>query len=101
MLLAQFLDGVIRQGDLRLVDAAGQSHRFGDGSTPHVTIRIHDRATQRHMLLNPRLAVGEAYTDGRLTIEDGTLYDFLDLGAVTHAIGRANVRTPITNAHNV
>ncbi|MDH3738396.1 MAG: cyclopropane-fatty-acyl-phospholipid synthase family protein, partial [Alphaproteobacteria bacterium] len=31
------------------------------------------------MLLNPQLAVGEAYMKGTLTIERGTLYDFLDL----------------------
>ncbi len=31
------------------------------------------------MALNPGLAAGEAFMDGRLIIEQGTLYDFLDL----------------------
>jgi cyclopropane-fatty-acyl-phospholipid synthase len=37
------------------------------------------------MVTNPKLAVGEAYMDGLLTIEDGTLYDFLDLAALNLA----------------
>jgi cyclopropane-fatty-acyl-phospholipid synthase len=79
MLLARFLGGIISSGDLELIDAAGRTHRLGDGASPKVTIRVHDRKTQRRMLMNPRLAVGEAYMDGTLTIEEGTLYDFLDL----------------------
>jgi len=34
------------------------------------------------LALQPGLAVGEAYMDGKLTIEDGTLYDFLALASV-------------------
>ena len=82
MLLARFLDRVIQQGDLRLIDANGGEHRFGDGGSPHVAIRLHDRATERRLLFNPRMAVGEAYMEGDLTIEDGTLHDFLDLAAL-------------------
>ncbi len=79
MLLARFLKAVINKGDLCLVDARGRGWRFGDGTAPHVTIRLHDKATQRRLLLNPQLAVGEAYMAGTLTIEGGTLYDFIDL----------------------
>jgi cyclopropane-fatty-acyl-phospholipid synthase len=79
MLLARFLKAVIKDGDLCLIDARGRDWRFGDGTAPHVTIKIHDKATQWRMLINPQLAVGEAYMKGSLTIERGTLYDFLDL----------------------
>lgn len=44
-----------------------------------VTIRIHDRATLWRLLLDPQLEAGEAYMEGRLTLEKGTLYDFLEL----------------------
>ena len=79
MLLARFLDGIIDEGDFGLIDAGGKTHRFGNGVPPRVTIRLQDRATERRLLMNPRLAAGEAYMDGTLTIEEGTLYDLIDL----------------------
>lgn len=78
-MLARFLKAVIKDGDLCLLDARGRGWRFGNGKAPHVTIRVHDKATQWRLLLNPQLSVGEAYMSGSLTIERGTLYDFLDL----------------------
>ena len=71
---------IIAKGDLAVIDADGQQHVFGDGSGPPVVIRFTDKATERAIALNPQLAVGEAYMDGRLLIETGDLYTFLDLG---------------------
>ena len=79
MVLSHFLSAVIKSGDLCLIDARGRDWRFGDGTAPHVTIQVHDKATQWRMMLNPQLSVGEAYMKGSLTIERGTLYDFIDL----------------------
>lgn len=79
MLLARFLGAVIDQGDFTLIDARGRAYNFGDGAAPRIAIRLHDKATERRLVFNPRLAAGEAYTDGRLTIEEGTLYDLIDL----------------------
>jgi cyclopropane-fatty-acyl-phospholipid synthase len=82
MMLSRFLRAVIRSGDLCLFDHKGRDWRFGDGTAPHVSIQIHDRATQWQLILNPQLSVGEAYMRGTLTIERGTLYDFLELAAL-------------------
>jgi cyclopropane-fatty-acyl-phospholipid synthase len=79
MLLARLLDRLVRTGTLRLIDASGQSYVFGDSQEPRVTIRVHDSSLHWRIPLNPSLAAGEAYMDGRLTIEEGTLRDFLDL----------------------
>lgn len=79
MLLARFLGAVIDQGEFTLIDARGRAYNFGDGAAPRVAIRLHDKATERRLLLNPRLAAGEAYMEGTLTIEEGTLYDLIDL----------------------
>ncbi|MXY41055.1 MAG: class I SAM-dependent methyltransferase [Rhodospirillaceae bacterium] len=81
MLLARLMDKCLPAGRLTIVDAAGARHVAGQQAegAADVTVRIHDRAAQRRLLLNPKLAFGELYMDGRLTIEDGTLYDFLDL----------------------
>jgi cyclopropane-fatty-acyl-phospholipid synthase len=80
MLLARILRNLIRTGTLTIVDPAGREHRVeGASPGPVVTIRLHDRRTALRLALSPRLAMGESYMDGTLTVDDGRLYDFLDL----------------------
>jgi cyclopropane-fatty-acyl-phospholipid synthase len=50
-----------------------------------VTVRLHDRSLHHRLLLNPKLAIGEAYMDGTLTVEDAGLYDLVDLLALNLA----------------
>ena len=72
---------LIRKGRLVVIDAGGRSHAYGDaaGGGRPVTIRFTDRWTPRRAGLNPALALGEAYLDGRIIVEDGDIRDFLDL----------------------
>lgn len=79
MLLSHLLNRLIRVGSLCVVDANGIPHRFHGTDGPNVTIRLHDKRLHYRLFINPRLALGEAYTNGELTIEDASLYDFLDL----------------------
>ena len=79
MLASHLLRRMIAVGTLRVVDANGKTHLFRGAAGPEATVRLHDRALHRRLLFNPRLAAGEAYMNGTLTIEDGTLYDLLDL----------------------
>ena len=80
MLLARVLARVMGEGQLTIIDEAGRSHRIeGARPGPAVTLRIHDRWTGIRLALRPRLALGEAYMDGKLTVEDGDIYDLLDL----------------------
>ena len=79
MLLASVLPRVIRIGRLNVIDAAGRTHVFAGSPGPTATIRLHDRALHWKCLLSPRFYVPEAYMNGGLTIEEGSLYDFLDL----------------------
>ena len=79
-ILDRLLKPLIRNGNLRVLDWKNRPTIYGDGTGARVTIRIHDAATARRLALNPKLEVGEAYMEGRLTIEEGSLYDFLDLG---------------------
>ena len=79
MMLSRFLRAVIKNGNLCLIDNRGLSQSFGNGSGVQVTIRIHDKITQWRLLFNPQLSVGEAYMKGTLTLDNGTLYDFLSL----------------------
>jgi cyclopropane-fatty-acyl-phospholipid synthase len=79
MLLASVLARVIQLGRLTLIDAAGTRHLFEGAPGPAATVRLHDPALHWKLLLKPRRFVPEAYMDGKLTIEEGTLYDFIDL----------------------
>lgn len=69
----------IRHGRVTLIDHQGRRQTFGAGD-PAVTVRVADAATDRALAFNPWLKVGEAYMDGTLTIEEGTLYDLVDIG---------------------
>jgi cyclopropane-fatty-acyl-phospholipid synthase len=81
MLLVGFVRRILQVGTLNIVDPDGKIHRVeGARPGPTVTMRIHDWRTARRLVLNSRLAFGECYMDGTLTIEDGgTIHDFLDL----------------------
>jgi len=92
MLLVRLLAAAKGDGTLTLVTADERHHRIGSGP-PHLTLRLHDRKVERDLLINPRLRFGEAYMDGRFSIEGGTIYDLLAMlmsGAeVQGALGRA------------
>ncbi len=82
-LLSRLFRSVFQCGHLTVVDARGQRTTFGGAFPgPSVTIRLHDKAVERRLLLNPRLGVGEAFMDGKLTVESSDIYDFLDFCAL-------------------
>jgi len=70
MLLVSMLSPVVRTGRLTIIDG---------GPGPSATIRLCDPSLHWKLVLRPRLYVPEAYMDGTLTIEEGSLYDFLEL----------------------
>lgn len=78
-LLERFLRQLVRTGTLTVIDATGRSFVFGDGGPPNVTVRLTSRALYWKLVVNPELYAGEAYMDGTLVVEAGSIYDFLDL----------------------
>ena len=78
---ARILGFVVRSGSLRLIDGAGRSYALGDGSPPRATVRLLSRRLDTTLAFNPTLSVAEAYMNGLLVIEHGTLYDFLEVVA--------------------
>jgi cyclopropane-fatty-acyl-phospholipid synthase len=71
----------VRGGGLVAIDAGGTAHHAPGHADAPVVVRIGDPRFPWRLLRDPTLAVGEAYMDGRLVIERGTLYDLLDQGA--------------------
>lgn len=70
---------VIRKGDLRITDARGGVHWFGDGTGRPSAVRVSDRWTEIKIAIDPWLAIGEAYMDGRLIVEQGGFYRFMEI----------------------
>jgi cyclopropane-fatty-acyl-phospholipid synthase len=89
----RLFDGMLRtvlaRGNLTVTMPSGRSMHYGDGDGVPVAIRIHDRATLRRLLANPELAAGEAYMNGRLSIEGDDLRGFLD--AVVRNVNAGNL----------
>ncbi|MFZ1208571.1 MAG: SAM-dependent methyltransferase, partial [Pseudolabrys sp.] len=83
-LLSKLLQSFIREGTLRVRDADGQVHVFGDRLPgPDVAIHLHDRRLYSKLFINPELYAAEAYMDGKLTLENGAaIHDFLLLFSV-------------------
>lgn len=72
------LTAMIRHGTLRVRWPDGGVTEYGSG-LPEVSASLTDLALPRRLTLNPELAMGEAYVDGTLTIENEDLYGFLNL----------------------
>jgi cyclopropane-fatty-acyl-phospholipid synthase len=79
MLLASVLARAIRIGRLTLIDAAGKRYVFEGAPGPSAAVRLRDPALHWKLLVKPRLYLPEAFMDGALTVEEGTLYDLIDL----------------------
>jgi cyclopropane-fatty-acyl-phospholipid synthase len=78
-LLSIFLSRFIRQGSLDVTTAAGNVYTFGDGSGAPVSVRLSNATAQRAVLLDPELRLGEAYMDGSLVVERGSIADLLEI----------------------
>jgi cyclopropane-fatty-acyl-phospholipid synthase len=78
-ILRTALSSLVRHGRLQLTTARGSTYTFGDGTGEPVAIRFTAPAAERRVLLDPELRLGEAYMDGTLIIEEGTVADFLAL----------------------
>lgn len=79
-LLDRMLRRLIRVGDLHVIMHNGRLCRYGDGNGPPVKLHMHSPDLARKILQNTELAVGGAYVDGTLTIENDDLLGFLTLG---------------------
>lgn len=91
-LLSKLLKSLVKKGALHVIDVDGRIHNFrGAGPGPEITIRFHDKRVAWDIARNPQLAVGEAYMDGRVTIENGAdIRDFLDLALLNLGWERGN-----------
>ena len=77
-MLGMLLGKLIEHGTLTVVWPDNKTALFGTG-TPRATIRIHGPWTPWRIGMMPELAFGEAYMDGTMTVEEGSIADVLEI----------------------
>ena len=78
-LLFILLRQYIRRGSFTVTAAGGSTYTFGDGSGTPVAVRFTTAKAQRGVMLDPELKLGEAYMDGSLVVEQGSIADVIAL----------------------
>jgi cyclopropane-fatty-acyl-phospholipid synthase len=76
-LLQIVLRSFVRRGTIRVTTAGGSTFIFGDGTGTPVAVRFLTPAAQLWVLLDPELRLGEAYMEGSLVVEQGSIADVL------------------------
>jgi cyclopropane-fatty-acyl-phospholipid synthase len=80
MLFEGYIQRLIRVGRLTVIGANGRTTDYGDGSGVAVTVRLKPGALLK-IILNPSLALGECFMTGDLVVEQGDIYDLLEIVA--------------------
>jgi len=78
-LIGRMIDKLLTKGSITLLTPGKGPRTYGQGGGKHLTVRFTDRKVAFDILKSPSLGVGEAYMDGRLIIEDGTILDLLEM----------------------
>ncbi|RST85461.1 class I SAM-dependent methyltransferase [Aquibium carbonis] len=73
------IDRLVKRGTLKVTTAKGTTRTFGDGSGTPVAVRFTSSSAQRRVLSDPELRLGEAYVDGGMALDEGTITDLLEL----------------------
>ena len=88
----------MQHGSLEVETVTGARFTVGDWTGNLPAIRFADKGAARQLVLNPALAFGELFMEGRLVITRGSIYDVLSLVASNlklkepHCLARARTR---------
>ncbi|MEE2769872.1 MAG: cyclopropane-fatty-acyl-phospholipid synthase family protein [Pseudomonadota bacterium] len=90
--LVSFLNNMFKQDGFELITSNSKKYIIGNPiKEKPIVIKLLDKKLMLKLLVNPELYFGEAYMDGSLVIENGTLTDFLDLAFKN--IGGGNINS--------
>lgn len=94
VMLKSLLGLFVKKGTLTLQLPDGQHLTVGEAKGQALSVRLMDRRALRQLIFNPELALGELYTDGRLTVSGGSIYDLLSVlaGNFSHMAPNAIAR---------
>ena len=98
MSLPNFLSKVIKYDGFILIDYESKKYEIGKPLKENpIQIRLLDKSLNYKLLLNPDLYFGEAYTNGSLVIENGTLTDFLEIAFKNIGRKEINIYSKVLN----
>ncbi len=95
MALETYLRQVVREGALSVRLPGGRQIDFGDGADAPVAVAIASPRWLARLAANPELGFGEAYMEGGLVMERGSIHDLVDL------IGRNSKYRPLRRANAI
>ncbi|KAL0477939.1 SAM methyltransferase [Acrasis kona] len=84
------LNGLIKDGSLTMIMPSGAKNTYGNGKGAKTVVRIKDSNTVLKLVLNSSFEVGQAFMDGRIILEEGDVYDFLEV-----LLGNARLMTGV------
>ena len=88
MYLARFLNKLFQKDGFILIDAYSKKYIIGLPKNKNpITVKILDKRLHYKLLFRPDLYFGEAYSDGSIIIENGSLTEFLDMALMN--LGRS------------
>jgi cyclopropane-fatty-acyl-phospholipid synthase len=98
MQLARFLNKLFKKDGFILIDANSKKYIIGipENKDP-IVLKILDKKLHYKLLFRPDLYFGEAYAEGDIIIENGTLSDFLDLAFMNIGRGKLNFFSQLLN----
>ena len=97
MQLARFLNSVFKKNGFILTDANSKDYIIGNPGNNPIKLKILNKNLHYKLLIHPDLYFGEAYTNGEIIIENGTLTDFLDLALMNFGRGHLNFFSYLIN----
>ena len=98
MQLANFLNNLFIKDGFILIDANNIKYKIGNSSKENpIKLKILDKSLHFKLLYHPDLYFGEAYTNGSLIIENGSLTDFLEIAFQNIGRGEVNKYGMIMN----
>tara|TARA_B100001123_G_C15253215_1_gene1003604 strand:- start:91 stop:1296 length:1206 start_codon:yes stop_codon:yes gene_type:complete len=99
MILARFLSKIFNKEGIILVDSQGQKYICGEISNKEkpLTIKLLNKDLNWKLAIYPQLYLGEEYYKGNIEIENGTIYDFLNLALKNVGRGKINIYSTVLN----
>ncbi|WP_415320675.1 cyclopropane-fatty-acyl-phospholipid synthase family protein [Candidatus Pelagibacter sp. Uisw_092] len=98
MQLTRFLNNTFKNDGFILIDADSKKYIIGSPKKKRpIILKILNKKLHYKLLLRPDLYFGEAYTNGDILIEDGTLTNFLDIVLMNIGRGEINFFSKLIN----
>ena len=98
MQLARFLNKLFKEDGFILLDANLKKYIIGNPKRKNpIVLKILNKKLHYKLLFRPDLYFGEAYSEGEIEIENGTLTEFLNLALMNIGRGELNFFSQLIN----